>query len=258
MMKLVGLIPAAGQAKRLGNISSSKEVLEIEYQGKRQVLSKFLIDNYKEAGIENIHFIIRKGKWDIPEYYNNGADHGVNISYLFAQYSYGVPFTLYEATHFTENDYVALGFPDMHVTPTNIFHSLHQKIKETHSDLVLGIFPIETKSKWDMVQLNENGTITDIVIKPKTTDLKYGWSMAVWSPKFTKFLQKRVGELLANGEKERIQLEKDIKREIYPGDLFKEFILQGNKTDYVLFNEGKCIDLGTWEDFNNFNNGKEK
>jgi len=255
-MELVGLIPAAGKASRLGKIDRSKEILEVDFQGKKQVISKFLIENYKIAGIQKICFVLRNGKWDIPDYYINGAKFGINIAYFLAQYPYGVPFTLNEALPFLKHNYVALGFPDMYVDPPDIFKVLYQKIVQSQADLILGLFPIETRSKWDMVEFNQNGKIKDIIIKPLKTELKYGWSVAVWSPVFTEFLEQKVHFLLKENEKERIEMEGQLKREIYPGDIFREFIQAGNKTDYVTFEEGKCIDLGTWEDFNKFNYGE--
>ncbi len=256
-MEIVGLIPAAGRATRLGNIDRSKELLEIDFQGKRQVISKFLIDNYKEAGIRNIHFIIRDGKWDIPAFYNNGSRFDIHVAYQLAKYPYGVPFTLYEATHFISDRYVALGFPDMYLTPTSAFDSLRQKMVATNSDLVLGLFPVKNTSKWDMVELNDKGQIIDIKIKPQHTQLTCGWSVALWSPLFTRYLQDKIHFFLKNEEKERLKLEKQLNREIYPGDIFKSFILEGHKTDYVLFEDGECIDLGTWDDFNNFNHDEK-
>jgi len=251
-MELIGIIPAAGRATRLGDIPGSKEILQIKYQGKKCAVSEILINAYKNAGIKKVYFIIREGKWDIIDFYKNGHNVGIHISYLIMQHPHGVPFTLNEASPFVNNSYVALGFPDMLVKPENSFAVLYNEIKKKGSDLMLGVFPIESKFKWDMVELNAENEVTDIVIKKENTKLKYGWSIAIWGPKFTEFLNQRINEIIANDSDGKIKFDDDQYRELYPGDLFKEFIRRGNKVDTVIFEDGECIDLGTKDDLRKF------
>ncbi len=251
-MELVGIIPAAGRATRLGDIPGSKEILPVHINGQKKAISEVLINSYKLAGIQKVYFIIREGKYDIMEHYKNGDDFGVHISYLMMRHPHGVPFTLNEASPFVDNCLVALGFPDMYIQPENYFKVLKEVMEKKSSDLILALFPVEKKHKWDMVELNNQGEVTDIVIKPKDTHLQYGWSGAIWGPRFTKYLQSRVTELINNHEEGRIPLENGEDREIYPGDLFLEFIKQGFKVDSYIFENSECIDLGTKDDLKKF------
>ncbi len=82
-MDIVGLVPAAGIASRLGKLPYSKEIMPIPgMKDKSSVLSENLVRYFRLAGIHNLYFIIRKGKWDIPEYFGDGSSFGVNIGYL--------------------------------------------------------------------------------------------------------------------------------------------------------------------------------
>ena len=113
-MEITGLIPAGGLAERLGKLPYSKEVLPYkDDSGKMRVISENLINYFRLAGIKNIYFIIRKGKWDIPEYFGDGSAYGVNIGYLTMKLPYGTPFTLSQAFPFVKDKIVALGFPDI-------------------------------------------------------------------------------------------------------------------------------------------------
>jgi glucose-1-phosphate thymidylyltransferase len=64
-----------------------------------------------------MYFLIRKGKWDIPNYYGDGHNVGMNIVYLIMKQPYGVPFTLMQSFPFVQNKAVALAFPDMIIEP---------------------------------------------------------------------------------------------------------------------------------------------
>lgn len=252
-MEFVGLVPAAGLAKRLGDIPVSKEILPIPLGDERKkVFSEFLLEAYQLAGIKKIHFIIRKGKWDIPEYFGNGSAFQLSIGYLMMRYPYGVPFTLYESCPFVASNAVALGFPDIIFSPKNAFGDLFDKLDRTNADVVLGLFPVETKDKWDMVELDGNGDVKKIVIKQSAVDLRYGWTIAVWRPTFTEYLKAKIEETLKKGSEGKIETSGGSFRELYPGDLFNLAIEDGLKVENVRFEKGRCIDLGTKDDWERF------
>src|SRR4030042_7170203 len=128
-MEIVGLIPAAGLATRLGMLPCSKEVFPVmNDKGEITVLSSGLIRYFKLADITDIYFIIRKGKWDIPAYFGDGSEFNVHIGYLMMNLPYGTPFTLNQACPFIKDKIVALGFPDIRFNPENAFAPLKEKI----------------------------------------------------------------------------------------------------------------------------------
>lgn len=251
-MKMIGLIPAAGQATRLGKLPCSKEVLPIYPKAianqPSKVLSSHLLEAYKLADIENIYFILRKGKWDIPQYFGNGAHLNVHLGYLIMQHPYGVPFTLNEAYPFIKNEKVAMGFPDIIFAPKNAYCVLRSKMKITKSEVILGLFPVQNKEKWDLVDVDSNGKIIDIVIKQNHTDLKFAWAIAIWTPEFTEYLHQFVEKALVNGGKGRIKTNNSSAEELYLGDIILSALKDGLKVESAIFEKGTCIDLGTPND----------
>lgn len=251
-MKTIGLIPAGGIGSRLGNTPFSKEVMPVGMGkgGERLAVSEYLLSYYKNAGIENVYFIIREGKWDIPSYFKDGADFGLNISYLIMNLPYGAPYTLNQAYPFIKDTYVALGFPDIIIKPENSYLKLKDKIDETEADIVLGIYPIENYKKWDMVDFDDQGNIKEICIK-QNRPLKYGWTNIIWGPKFTEFMNDFLNKALLDLNDGKININNTL-REPYVGDVIIAAMKEGLKTDYVLFEDGDSVDLGTQDDLRKF------
>ena len=81
---------------------------------------------------------------------------------------------------------------------------LLNKQRGSNADLVLGLFPAEHSEKIDMVDLDNQGFVRGIHIKPSKTRLKYTWIIAVWTSVFTHFMHEFVVNHLkrANSEKD--------------------------------------------------------
>jgi glucose-1-phosphate thymidylyltransferase len=257
-MELIGVIPAAGEARRLGSLPCSKEVLPLRVRKKDgpetgiEVMADGLLECYRHAGIRKVFFVLRKGKWDIPAFYGNGAPREMSFAYLLMQYSFGVPFSLREAMPFVQDNYVALGFPDILIRPVNCFARLHDKIRQEGLDVVLGLFPVIQPEKWDMVDLDELGNLRDIRIKEKSSSLGYAWSIAVWGPVFSRYLLEQTSGIIREGGNGIVELADGSGRELYPGDLFLRGSRDGLKIGSLAFDDGHCIDLGTPEDLQNY------
>ena len=254
-MEIVGLIPAGGQATRLGKIPCSKEIFPLfrsksinDDGAKINVISEYLINSFWIAGINEIYFILRQGKWDIPAYYGDGKELGVNISYLLMDLPYGTPFTLVQAYPFTRNKYIALGYPDIIFKPAEAFLRIKEKISETNADIVLGLFKIGSYKKWDMVEFDSRGKIKNLVIKENRPDLKYGWTIALWNPTFWDFMHRHIQNIISSGGDGEVRIKGQLYRELYPGDIFLEAIKSGLHMESVIFEEGVSLDIGTPED----------
>jgi glucose-1-phosphate thymidylyltransferase len=249
-MDFHGLIAAGGVASRLGALPCSKEIFPLANHfnyGRIMVVCETLINYYKQADIKNIHFIIRKGKWDIPQLLGDGSENDVNISYHMMNLPYGTPFTLDQTYPFIRDKNIAMGFPDIVMKPENAFAKLKEKLVSSSADVVLGIFPIEYYWKWDMVEF-EHEKIKEIIIKGKRADLKYGWSNAVWTPAFTEFMHLFLKDLLKKNENGRRTLSDGTERELYVGDVFIEAMKAGMTVEYVMFENGFTNDIGTHEE----------
>lgn len=252
--EIIGLIPAAGQAARLSPLPCSKEVLPIGFWKQKggslrpKAVCHYLVEKMKCAGIQKTYFVLRRGKWDIPSYLNNGSIIDMNIAYLIMEMSSGVPYTLDYAYPFLNDAIVAIGFPDIIFEPRDAFVRLLDKQEMTGADVVLGVFPTDEPHKWDMVERAENGQILKIDIKPLTSELRYSWVIAVWTPVFTQFMHEY---LLSRSEANQDNMLPDSavnKRELVVGDILQAAIENDLTIESVLFPDNRCIDIGTPED----------
>ncbi len=186
LQEVVGLLPAGGKATRIAPLPCSKELLPIGFHSLDQgrglrpkVVSHYLLEKMRLANIKKVYIILRKGKWDIPSYYGDGKMLDMHLAYLIMDLPYGIPHTLDQAYHFVEDAIVALGFPDIMFQPEDAFVKLLDKQAESNADIVLGLFPAPLPHKTDMVELDNNGRIRSIQIKPDHTQLNYAWEIAV-------------------------------------------------------------------------------
>lgn len=242
----MGLIPAAGLATRLGAIPCSKEILPLPQIGsdttnRTRVMADCLLDAYRKAGIEDVFFIIRKGKWDIPEFYGDGHSVKLNIAYLMMHHRFGTPFTLDQAFPFVKDKRVALGFPDIQFSPGNVYQQLLSRQTESGADVVLGLFRPSEPSKFDMVDFSSTGLAKGIDIKPTKTHLEYGWICAVWTPAFSSFMHEYLASAITKNT-----LESD--PEIYVGTVMQAALSKGISIATEVFPAGVAVDVGTPDD----------
>jgi len=194
-LEVVGLVPAAGMAKRLQPFPCSKEVYPVgfaldETSGlpRPKVAAQYLLEKFNVAGITKAFLVIKEGKWDIPNYFREGHLVGLSLAYLVIAGSLGPPDTLDRAYPFLDRKRVAFGFPDILFGPGDAYVRLIQRQDETGADVVLGLHVIEDPTVWDMVDCDEDGRVRALVMKPVSTTLTYGWCCAVWTPRFSTFL----------------------------------------------------------------------
>ncbi len=250
MKKTAGIIPCAGMGSRLGRLPFSKELYPIGQKkegGKTvpKVVCDYLIDQMTEAGISDIHFVLRKGKWDIPGYYGGGLSGGFNACYHIADYGYGVPFSVNQVFPFIKDRTVVFGFPDILFRPENAYQRLLERLDDNDEPaIVLGVMPVSKPEKWDMVELDNEQNVKRLVIKSAHgKQLSYGWTIAAWNPGFSEFLNKRISQLLT--EKTSMEFEED---EIHFGHIVMDAVDMGFTVKGVIFDNGRCLDIGTPED----------
>lgn len=249
-MEVVGLIPAGGKATRIAPLPCSKELYPVGFwhtgkdNGLRpKVACHYLLEKMQLAGITKTFIVLRDGKWDIPAYLGDGAIFNMHLAYLMRRLPFGVPYTLDQAYPFVRDSIVALGFPDIIFQSEYAFTQLLQRQLDTKADIVLGIFPADQPQKWDMLELDENGRIIRLVIKPARTDLCYTWAISVWTPVFTHFMH----NYLLNLQEAEMDDGKNIsgQRELFVGNVFQAAIESGLQTEGVFFSDNNCLDIGT-------------
>jgi glucose-1-phosphate thymidylyltransferase len=247
---LVGVIPAAGTASRLGPLPCSKELLPVGFHKDRKgeptqpkAVGHYLLERMQTARVSTAYIILRKGKWDIPNYFGDGKMLDMYIAYLLMDLPFGVPFTIDQAYPFIKGSLVVFGFPDIIFEPKDAFLRLISKQDESKADVVLGLFEANHSHREDMVDIDRSGCIRKIEIKPSITKFKYTWLIAVWSANFSEFIHEFVSD------KAKIHLNQNSKkpREVFMGDIIKQAIRHNLKVIPIIFESGCYWDMGSLE-----------
>jgi dTDP-glucose pyrophosphorylase len=195
---VIGILPAAGYARRLGSPSSSKELLPLYAPAGARAgifplpVCRCVVDAMRRAGIRRVHIVIRRGKEDIPAALGNGAAVGMQLDYQTIEGSRGPAETIDLAYSTTRGATVALGFPDVLFGPLNAFRTLLARLETSGADAVLGLFPTPGDGGLDRVCADEAGTVQRIELAPSTSSGYSTWCLAVWAPRFTDFLHSNI------------------------------------------------------------------
>jgi NDP-sugar pyrophosphorylase family protein len=170
--EVVGLVPAAGLAKRLQPFPCSKEVYPVGFvldpqtgRPRPKVAAQYLLEKFRAAGITKAYLVIRDGKWDIPNYFREGGVVGLSLAYIVIAGSLGPPDTIDRAYPFLEQKRVAFGFPDILFGPDDAYRQLIAAQERTGADVVLGLHRVYDHRVWDMVDCDADGLVRNIVMK---------------------------------------------------------------------------------------------
>jgi len=251
---IVGLIPAAGRGKRIAPLPCSKELYPVGFRADAQgdlrpeLASTHLLDKFRRAGVARAYVILRDGKWDIPAYYGDGRNVGLHIAYVVIDGSIGPPDTLDRAYPFVANQTVAFGFPDILFGPDDVFDRLLEHMRRTDADIVLGCFPGDDVTQLDMLGIDDDGRIRSIDLKPPSSDLRFTWICAVWSPGFSRFMHDHVERARATHARDALAFRGiDPQGDLPVGAVIHAAIESGLRVHGVRFPNERFIDIGTPE-----------
>jgi glucose-1-phosphate thymidylyltransferase len=232
---IVGLVPAAGRARRLPGLAGSKEAQPVDAN---RVISQDLLDALARAGVGTAFVVVRAGKWDLPELYGPGPPRvALRLAWLITRGTGSVPASLDLAYPFVRDRVVVTGFPDCRFHPADAIDQILRQHRES-GRIVLGLFPSDRPDKTDMVELGADGRVASLCVKPGDVGLRYTWLFAAWGPTFTEFLH----EFLQGGEASQRQ------DELHTSEVFQAALDRGMAVDAVRFDDGEFLDIGTPED----------
>jgi glucose-1-phosphate thymidylyltransferase len=243
--EVIGLVPMAGRATRLVPLPFSKELYPIvsDHGGsgaRPKVVSQFLLERMRLAGIRKAFLIIRDGKWDIPAYYNDGTELlDLHLAYVTARLPYGPPFSLDAAYPFVKDAIVALGFPDILFQPEDAFGRVLARQSATQADVVLGLFPLPEHLVDDMMELDDAGRVRRYFVKQRIPHLNTTWNVAVWTPEYTRFMHEFLRDYLRTNDAPR--------SEFIIGQVIEAAVDAGLVVQTVSLPNACFLDLGTPE-----------
>ena len=241
----IGVVPASGQALRISPLPCSKEIYPIglgaaaaKPTAPPKVAGQYLLEKFTNATVKRALIILRKGKWDIPQYFGDGSSMGLDLAYLIMGNPNGVPFTVDQALPFVENKMVAFGFPDILFSEQYAFTSLMQNQRESGADIVLGLFPCGAILEADRIDVQENGCVRQILVRSSSTQLIYTWGIAVWTSRFTKFLHDFLAPFKSMDH---------LEAELSLSEVVQAALESGVKIQGVTVSEKPFLDIGTPE-----------
>lgn len=244
VLPVIGLIPAAGRASRLGPLPCSKEIMPLNLAREGddvgtgpRVACHHLLECFGTAGIDQVFLVLREGKWDIPAYLCCQPVRGVELAYVAIESTGSVPETLSRAQPFLSHSRVALGFPDVLFEPKDAYSHLAQRQEEWGCDVILGLFPCYNPPITDMVDLAPDGRVLEIQVRPAVSDLSFNWLLALWAPRFTAFLAETMARPQVEG------------KELQLGAVFNHARAAGLDFRGVRFPDGYFLDIGTVEGY---------
>jgi glucose-1-phosphate thymidylyltransferase len=243
--ELVGLLPCAGRATRLGGGLGSKELLPVRHPERASEalapVCEHLLGQMRRAEIRRVWVVLRAGKWDIPQTLGDGSEWGLDLGYLTLRQSESVPETLDRAYRHLRDLRVAVGFPDVIATPVDALARLAEHQASAGSDIALALFPTDRPDKADMVEVDAAGNLLRIEIKPGRSALRFTWLLAIWGPAATEHLHRFVA---AGGEASG----RELGREPFLSDFVLSAQASGLRISTLAFEHGSHLDIGTPED----------
>lgn len=192
---VVGLIPAAGSATRLGSPSRSKELLRVWRPPQAppdavpEPAIRCLLSALESAGAQRTVVVLREGKEDIPAELGPSTEGGMRLDYLRIRPTPAPPFTLATAVPRIAESTVILGFPDILFAPASAIVGLLECLDRTGGDIALGLFPHPVIRRADVVELATDAAVTRVDRSSEATSESRSWALAAWRPRFTRFLQ---------------------------------------------------------------------
>lgn len=248
--EMVGLIPAAGRASRIAPLPCSKELFPVGFRPTNEgqsfrpkVVCHYLLEKMRCAGVTKVFVVIRKGKWDLPDYLGDGELFDMQFAFLIMSLPYGPPYTVDQAYPFIQHALVLFGFPDIIFKPDDAFQRLVDRQAETSADIVIGLFPANEWQNKDIVELEDSGRVLEILSNPAGEKARFTWIIAAWTPVFTDFMH----DYLMKGSRNFEEIPQ-LQREMTMGNVIQAAIANGLIVQSTLFADHTYLDIGTPED----------
>lgn len=165
---MIGLVPAAGHARRLQPLPCSKEVLWIA--GKP--VMDHIIERMRIAGCTDIVVVTRPEKADVQD---RARSLGARVVLARPK---TVSASLYAGLQGVDRDeIVLLGFPDTIWDPPDGYLRLLEVLRDPFT-VALGLFPAREPRRSDVVTVDDSGVVDRVNVKPARSRSQWIWGCA--------------------------------------------------------------------------------
>ncbi|HEX4955729.1 MAG TPA: hypothetical protein VF017_20270 [Thermoanaerobaculia bacterium] len=241
----VAVVPMAGEARRLGPLPVSKELLPVGVapaQGgiagaspRLELACEGLLSALVAAGVRRALLAVTPTKLDIPRQLASGASRGLALAYPVVEGSRSMPETVCRALAFAGNSPVVLGFGDVLFEPPAVVAAILERLERGEDDVVLACFPAPEPATTEMVDLAPDGRVRRFELRPAASELPFNWLLAAWRPSFSAFLPGWLAERAAHGPEPGL------------GEALTAALEAGLSIRGVPFPGGRYLDLGSPE-----------
>jgi dTDP-glucose pyrophosphorylase len=165
-MAVIGLVPAAGYATRLGLPTGSKEVQPV----RDRPVMEYLLERMKVAGATRIRVATRPEKSDVAAL----------ASRWDAEVLTGYPTSVSESLRLAssgllDDETVIFGFPDTIWSPIDGFVPLVRQVV-AGEPIALGVFESPHPERSDVTVVDDRGRIIRIEVKPGQIETRLVWA----------------------------------------------------------------------------------
>lgn len=162
-LPLNAFIVAGGKGHRLRplTLNTPKPMLKV---GEKPIL-EHNIDSLIKYGIKNINISIKYLGHQIEEYFGNGSDKGINISYTKEDLPLGTIGSITKCESFNDKDILLI---NSDLLTTINYEKLYLFFKENEADLVVAGVPYKVNVPYGVLE-SENNNVVSITEKPTYT-----------------------------------------------------------------------------------------
>ena len=161
-MKLKAIILSAGEGSRMRPLTLTKPKTMLPVAGKPII--QYNIESLRDNGITDILLIVRYKEEIVRNYFGDGSDFGVNISYKTQKDFLGTANAISYGEAFIDDSIIVLN-GDI-ILDDEIIHEIIKKYNYLSPDTLMLLTEVEDPSAFGVVEI-ENGNIKNIVEKPK-------------------------------------------------------------------------------------------
>ena len=161
-MKLKAIILSAGEGSRMRPLNLTKPKTMLPVAGKPII--QYNIESLRDNGITDILLIVRYKEEIVRNYFGDGSDFGVNISYKTQKDFLGTANAISYGEDFIDDSIIVLN-GDI-ILDDEIIHEIIKKYNYLSPDTLMLLTEVEDPSAFGVVEI-ENGNIKNIVEKPK-------------------------------------------------------------------------------------------
>lgn len=156
------IILSAGEGSRMRPLTLTKPKTMLPVAGKP--IMQYNIESLRKNGIKDILLIVRYKREMVKDYFGDGSDFGVNITYKMQKDFLGTANAISYGKDFIEDSLIVLN-GDI-ILDDEIIKDFIKKYEESKPDTLMLLTEVEDPSAFGVVEI-EDGNIRSIVEKPK-------------------------------------------------------------------------------------------